>query len=236
MFVKICGTTNLQDAALSVQLGADALGFIFAPSKRHVTVAQAQEITREMPKAVLRVGVFTQPDIEGIAETVRQTGLTAVQMHWPYDGAQVQALRAAAGNSIALWQVVGYAVDPVPGSEAEESFAETFRAAMADQHLAVVLLDAVKGGVSGGQGEAFSWRRAAQVVHREREAAAERARAQGRAAPQLIVAGGLRADNVAEAIEALAPWGVDVVSGVEAGPGKKSPDRLRAFLAAAKRD
>lgn len=229
MFVKICGTTNLEDAQLSVELGADALGFIFAPSKRRVTVGQAGAIIRQLPERVLRVGVFTVCDVEEIASAVHSAGLTAVQMHWPYQAASVAGLRRALGEDVELWQVVGFPADPADREAAERSFAGEFGTAMQDPHLDVILLDTVKAGHSGGLGEAFSWERARPAVQAIRT---KREQQQPGEAPHLLLAGGLRADNVKEAIEVLRPWGVDVVSGVEAGPGKKSPDRLAAFFAA----
>jgi len=88
----------------------------------------------------------------------------------------------------------------------------------------VALLDASHGGVSGGTGRSFDWERTAAIVREVQEATGG----------WVIIAGGLKAENVGEAIEAFAPWGVDVASGVESAPGKKDPERLRAFVAAAR--
>jgi len=90
-----------------------------------------------------------------------------------------------------------------------------------------VLIDAAKSGASGGLGVAFDWAHVGEIV--------ERAVGSREPRPRVILAGGLNAYNVAEAIEALKPWGVDVASGVEATPGKKDPVRLREFLVAARR-
>jgi phosphoribosylanthranilate isomerase len=89
-----------------------------------------------------------------------------------------------------------------------------------------VLIDAAKSGASGGLGVAFDWAHVAEIVRRVIGAREPR--------PRVILAGGLNAENVAQAIEALQPWGVDVASGVEASPGKKDPARLRAFVNAAR--
>ena len=97
-------------------------------------------------------------------------------------------------------------------------------AVLSHPYVLVVLLDASHGGVSGGTGKSFDWERTAAVVREVQEATGG----------WVIVAGGLNAENVGEAIAAFAPWGVDVASGVEGAPGKKDPERLRAFVAAAR--
>ena len=230
MFVKICGTTNLPDAELAVELGADALGFIFAPSKRRVSVEQAAAMTRVLPAHIMRVGVFTDPDVEAVASAVRQAGLAAVQMHWTYDPQVVAAFRSELGDEIRLWQVVGFPVDARSQNDGERRFAFEVQRALADPRLDYVLLDAVKGDASGGLGEAFSWGRAAPIVEGALHAA-EQSRT-GSKLPRLVLAGGLRAENVRKAIRTLRPWGVDVVSGVEASPGRKSAERMKAFMEA----
>ncbi len=234
MFVKICGTTNLPDAELAVELGADALGFIFAPSKRRVTVEQTAEITHFLPSYVERVGVFNAPDVEAIAHAVHGAHLNAVQMHWAYDPGVVGAVRNAVGEDVRLWQVVGFDASPADQEQTERAFTETLRGAMLDPRLSVVLLDTVKDDASGGLGEAFSWARAAAILKLARAEAEQAGEASGEVMPRVMLAGGLRAANLSEAVAAIRPSGVDVVSGVEASPGKKSPDRLRAFFKAAR--
>src|SRR5437016_13515046 len=80
-WIKICGTTSIEDALASVEAGADALGFIFAPSLRRVSAQQAQEIAARLPDHIERVGVFVDESSEIIRATVEQVGLTAVQLH-----------------------------------------------------------------------------------------------------------------------------------------------------------
>ena len=232
MFVKICGTTNLPDAELAVELGADALGFIFAPSRRRVTVEQAAEITHFLPSYVERVGVFTEPDVEAVAHAVHGAHLSAVQMHWTFDSGMVGALREAVGGEVRLWQVVGFEANAPDQERAEQAFSSTLREALSDARLSVVLLDTVKDGASGGLGQAFSWERAAPMLKSARMAASGAAQTRGEPTPRLMLAGGLRAENLRTAVSVIRPAGVDVVSGVEASPGKKSPDRLRAFFKA----
>ncbi len=234
MFVKICGTTNRADAELAVELGADAVGFIFAPSKRRVTVDQAAAMARFLPDGVERVGVFTDSDTEEIARTVRAVGLSAVQMHWAYDGDRVAALQDALGTGVRLWQVVGVAINPDDEEAAGRTFTRLLRAAMLDSRLAVVLLDAVKDGTSGGLGEAFSWWRVQSTLKAARVSATHTEQTAGVRLPRVVLAGGLKAENLRDAIAAIRPSGVDVVSGVEAQPGIKSCDKMTAFMKAAR--
>ncbi len=232
MFVKICGTTNLADAELAVELGADALGFIFAPSKRRVTVEQAAAITARLPARVEKVGVFTEPDARVILDTVLQAGLSAVQLHMPYDPELVERLWVTLGLDVRLWQVVGIEMTPGPEDVLTERWRAAARWPFADPRLAVVLLDAVKNGSSGGLGQAFPWKLAADAFLVQRATVQAVAKRSGLKIPEIVVAGGLLPENVSEAMATLKPWGVDVVSGVEASPGRKSPDRLRAFFEA----
>src|SRR5258708_26125048 len=101
-WIKICGTTSLEDALASVAAGADALGFIFAPSKRRITPAQAREIVRQLPDKVERVGVFVDESADVISAMVEQVGLTAVQLHGTESPEFVARLRThcASGHSI----------------------------------------------------------------------------------------------------------------------------------------
>ena len=92
MWIKICGNTNLADAQLAATLGADAVGFVFAPSKRQVTAAEVARITPHLPAHIERVGVFPALSAEGIAQHAQQAGLTAVQLHGGVDLALLQQL------------------------------------------------------------------------------------------------------------------------------------------------
>ena len=214
MWIKICANTSLDDAIEAARLGADAVGFVFAASKRQVTAAQVREITARLPGDLEKVGVFPvlpAADIAAIAETA---GLTGIQLHGGWDAALTGELTGLVPHlnliQTAHWQI---------GDEAAERIVMGSLAAMPAK--GAVLVDAKVGDVSGGTGKAFDWSRAAQVF----AAPAER---------QMILAGGLRPENVAEAIHTLHPWGVDVASGVEAETGRKDFGKLRSFIANAR--
>jgi len=220
MWVKICANTNVEDALLAVEAGADAVGFVFAPSKRQVSAAQVAEITAALPDSVDKVGVLTTTDVEEILSIASQAGLTTVQLNSPFDPALIDAIDAGSGAMLRVVQVVD-----VPEDASPETLREELRLALQHPYVVAVLLDASHGGASGGTGKPFDWKRMASVV---REVCSEVEDG------QVIVAGGLRPENVAEAIAEFGPWGVDVASGVEASPGKKDAARVRAFVAAAK--
>src|SRR6185437_10661021 len=92
MLIKICGNTNLEDAKLAAELGADAVGFIFAASKRRMTAAQVAAIAGELPENVERVGVFDSHDAEEIAFIAKEAQLNAVQLHGGFDEPLLAAL------------------------------------------------------------------------------------------------------------------------------------------------
>jgi phosphoribosylanthranilate isomerase len=222
MWTKICANTNLEDALLAAELGADAVGFVFAQSKRQVTSEQVLEITEKLPTSVEKVGVFDLDDPFGIEHYVACSGLTAAQLHRAYDAELVRMLSGEFGGKLKIIQVVPYELDPEDRSDADARFEQTLDAVFADGLLWAVLIDAKKSGVSGGLGVAFDWKHVAGIVARAAKVRSEQ--------PRLILAGGLNADNVAEAIAQFRPWGVDVASGVEASPGVKDPGKLRSFL------
>ena len=226
MFIKICAHTNLGDARLATELGADAVGFVFAASKRQVTVEEVAEIVAELPVGVEKVGVFDLTDADRIEQCVVSAGLTVAQLHVAFDAATVRTLWAASGGELSIIQTVAYAVDAANRAEADERFERTLKAVFDEPAVWAVLIDAAKAGASGGLGVAFDWAHVAEIVERAIGGRVPR--------PRVILAGGLNALNVAEAIAALKPWGVDVASGVEASPGKKDPVRLGEFIAAAR--
>ncbi len=197
MFVKICGTTSEEDALLAVAMGADAVGFIFAPSPRQVAPAVAADIAKRLPPEVVTVGVFRDHSPQRIVEIMEASGLRAAQLHGrekPEEAAWVRrrvrmVIKAFVAGNAQVANAKAYGAD-------------------------AILLDAP----NPGTGQVFDWRLAEGVPPGQR----------------LLLAGGLTPENVTDAITQVNPWGVDVVSGVEATPGKKDPRRLRAFVAAAK--
>jgi phosphoribosylanthranilate isomerase len=223
MWVKICANTNVEDALLAVDAGADAVGFVLAPSKRRVTAEHVAEIIDQLPVGVEKVGIFATDDPFEVEHYVACAGLTVAQLHRPFDADLVQKLSAEFGGKLKIIQTVAYAVDAEDGAMRDEAFAGALRAAFAEPAVWAVLVDAAKSGASGGLGVAFDWAHVGGLV-----------RGAAPSGSRMILAGGLRPETVGEAIAEFGPWGVDVASGVEAAPGKKDAARVRGFVAAAK--
>ena len=198
VFVKICGVTTEADALLAVGLGADAVGFIFAPSPRQVTQTLAADIVKRLPHGVLTVGVFRDESPQRVVEIANHVGLGAVQLHGHETAEASRWVRARVACTIKAFPA---------GDRTIARFGE-FGADF-------LLVD----GSSPGSGEVFDWRLAEGVVDPSR----------------LIVSGGLRPDNVGDAIAHLHPFGVDVATGVEESPGRKDPTKVAEFVAAARR-
>ena len=224
MWIKICGTTTLEDARIAIDAGADALGFVFASSPRQVSPAQVAAITTRLPRHIELFGVFVHAGFEQIVETVQAAGLTGVQLHATDDPALPTRLRehfsAIEGRKrLGLLRVLH-----VPAGQSPEttSLDRSLRELAADHSLDAVLIDSRSPAAAGGTGLRFRW--------------AEASGSFLQAAPhlRLIVAGGLAPENVAEAIATLRPWGVDVVTGVESTPGRKDPLKVRAFVSRAR--
>lgn len=208
-WIKICGTTCLEDAFSSIAAGADALGFIFAPSKRGLLGHKAQEIIRQIPAEVERIGVFFDHGGRGIASTVSEVDLTGIQMHGLRDFPPEVYDHLPEDRRDSLRKIKTVLVDA--------NFARSLDAAMeASDFVDDWLLDS-----GAGSGKTFDWMAARQQLA-------------GRPG-KFIIAGGLTPQNVGEAIRTFRPWGVDVVSGVESAPGKKNPEKLAAFVAAVRR-
>jgi phosphoribosylanthranilate isomerase len=208
VWVKICGNTSAADALLAVEAGADAVGFVFAASPRHVTVSEAAGIVKRLPKTVETIGVFVDATVEEIYSAVRMCHLTGVQLHWDAAADLPGRLKARLGRELRVLRVVHFG----------EGVAERAAAYGKDLNVDGVLIDSRTAAAAGGTGVAYDWKLAAKTVFKN---AKER---------RLVVAGGLTPENVGEAIGALRPWGVDVVSGVEAEPGRKDAEKVREFV------
>ena len=222
-WVKICGITNLEDARIAVDAGADALGFVFyEKSPRCIDVETVKTITAEVPPGVETVGVFVDQTPDQVRELVQHTSLTAAQVY-----REDYALALATGRgSMAppkIIFVVPRDVFGYPGGIARpDSLAWDMSGKLRDV-LFALLLDSHTDSQPGGTGQRFDWIAARTVAPAFN------------AICRTVVAGGLEASNVDVAMTLLHPWGVDVSSGVEARPGKKDPDKVRAFIDAVHR-
>jgi len=198
MKVKICGITCYEDAAMALDLGADALGFNFYPSSpRYIDPAAARSIIRRLPPFATAVGLFVNvPQPGGLAETARLAGVQVIQLHGDESPDYCRKL--------ADWPLIkAFRIGPDPLREDPEEFP-----------VQAFLLDARNDALFGGTGRSFDWGLARNIKWTR----------------PVILAGGLRPDNVRDAIRALSPYAVDVCSGVERVPGKKDAWKLIEFM------
>lgn len=212
LWIKICGTTSLADAELAIDAGADAVGFVFAPSPRQISARQVALITPKLPKTVEKIGVFSESAFDEISAAVLTAGLTGVQLHFDAAPSLTAQLRDRFGSGLRIVRVLRFNA---------ESAADV-PTLLDDPNADAVLVDSCSKSGAGGTGIAYDWDLAAQTIFRASPAR------------RFIAAGGLTPANVAEAIARLHPWGVDVASGVESAPGRKDPAKIRAFIAAAR--
>lgn len=204
MKIKICGITNIEDAEVAVQAGADALGFVlYRKSPRFVEPAAARAIIGGLPPFVLPVGVFVNEEAEKVRALMDECGLVLAQLHGDESAHYCQHLGRPALKAIRL--------------KDRGSFL-----ALAEFHgranVRGFLIDAFSDQAYGGTGQTVDWTLAQEAA---------------RSAP-IILAGGLNPGNVAQAVQMVRPYGVDVSSGVERSPGKKDPDKVQAFIRTAR--
>ncbi len=211
--VKICGITNLDDALAAVEAGADLLGFVFfLRSPRYVEPERARDITaalQEREHAPRLVGVFVNESLERVREIVAMAQLDIAQLHGDESPEMVRALAASRISVVK-------ALRPRDAAEAGSLIAR--HRSTAGRHAPAFLVDAFDARRYGGTGVRADWPIAAHIA---------------REFPTLL-AGGLNADNVAEALRAVRPWGVDVSSSVERAPGLKDRTQVRQFIRMAK--
>ncbi|MGN6872569.1 MAG: phosphoribosylanthranilate isomerase [Solirubrobacteraceae bacterium] len=200
--IKFCGITNLEDADLAVAAGAWAIGLIFWPhSPRRCEFDAAAEIASAVKRRAEVAGVFVNATLDHVAQTADRVGLTMLQLH----GEEGPAFCAEAARRTGCKVIKAARVRSGADVQALSAF-----------HTDYHLLDSYTAGVPGGTGETFAW----DLVRGKRTPA--------RPIP-VILSGGLNHENVADAIAAVRPHAVDVASGVELSPGRKDPQKIRAF-------
>jgi len=209
-WIKICGTTNLTDARLAITAGADALGFIFAPSPRQVTLDQVRSITDQI-REIECMGLFVKEAPEKIEETFERAGLTGVQLHGEESPEQVLQIRN---------RLRSYAPNPrmIKTIRFTPSIAKQLVRFSDPSLIDAILIDTFSPYARGGTGVAFDWKEAREIIRT--------------ADVPVIIAGGLNSENVQQALATLNPWGVDATSGLESEPGKKDSKKVQAFCAA----
>ena len=206
--IKICGITRPEDALEACLAGADALGFNFSSSSpRSIAPDDARKIITQMPPLVTPAGIFVEQTPDEISDLCRYCGLQVAQLHSDSYTPE-QALQVRCTKVIRVFR-------PGPDFRIDEvrEFAEI-------SGFNSFLFDAYSPKMAGGTGLAIESSTAVELFDRTRDFA------------WALLAGGLKPDNVGEAIRLVRPWGVDTASGVESAPGIKDPMKIRAFIEA----
>ena len=209
--IKICGIRDKANALAAVEAGADFIGLVFAPSKRQISPAKAREIVSAVKKnsdATKVVGVFVNTPSSQVNKLADFCALDWIQLSgdesWEYCREIVRPIIKAIR---------------VGRQSPEELYAELSTGDKSlPQQSFTALLDSQIEGKYGGTGESFDWNLAQQIAKRF----------------PILIAGGLDPQNVAGLIETVAPWGVDVSSGVETG-GVKDTSKIKTFIEAVRK-
>ena len=210
--VKICGITNLEDARSAIEAGADMLGFNFyRPSPRFIEPSEVKEIVQSLRseiegRGLTTVGVFVnEASPDAVAGIVDEAGLNAVQLHGDESIEFCASIKQLLNGKLLI--KVLRVTDSFAPAESERYDADA------------IMLDAFHREMAGGTGQVVDWtlaRSARELV------------------PRLFLAGGLSPENVAEAIAEVQPFAVDACSSLESAPGRKSAERMKAFVRAAR--
>jgi len=192
--VKICGISDVESALAAAEAGADAIGLVFAPSRRRVMPERAAEIASALPPFVTKVGVFVDEERGRIEELVGLCGLDAVQLHGSEPAELCASLHIPVIKAIRVKDASSLAL-------------------MGGYRVGAFLLDTYDASALGGTGKTFDWSLAARAADTHR----------------IILSGGLTLENVADALDRVHPYGVDVSSGVESD-GRKDHAKIREFV------
>ena len=205
--VKICGTTSLQDAQHAVDCGADYIGVIvdYPPSPRHVSLADAIDIRRNLQDTVQFVAVTVNLSLDDLRRVHNELRADVLQLHGDEAPELITNLQ---NEGIRVWAAV---------HNAER--AQQMREAGAEAILVDARATTTEGTIYGGTGQRSDWLLARSLVEDN---------------VSVVLAGGLDAQNVNAAIEQVQPWMVDVISGVEARKGIKDPQKVAQFIEAAR--
>lgn len=207
--MKVCGLTREEDVAIAVEAGADAVGFILGipSSPRNLTLEKAERLVSKVPVFVDSVIVTAPKSFEWLIEVVQRVKPSAIQIHGK-EQLDFTEIRRKLGNTRLIKTV--YVKEALDKETLEEL-----------KDFDAILLDSFSKGQYGGTGKIHDWGLSAKI----REAVKH---------VPVILAGGLKSENVKEAILKVQPYAVDVASGVEQEPGIKDHEKVRAFVENAK--
>jgi len=210
--IKICGVTRPQDAVAAARFGADAIGMIFhETSRRSISPDVARKIVSALPPFVTPVALFVDEDPQTVLDTAAALNIRTVQLHGDESPADVSEMRG-----LTVLKALHVDADTLSNTLAE------WRVAIAEEdllNLAAFVLD-TKSDRPGGSGIENDWSAICEL----------QSEGDFKGLPPIIVAGGLKPDNVAKVVSEIHPWAVDVSSGVESAIGQKAEEKIESFV------
>lgn len=201
LMVKICGLRRTQDVEYVNKYLPDYVGFVFADSKRKVTDKEAKYLINDLNENIKTVGVFVNEDLEKVCKTAKLCALDVVQIHGDEEPSYICALKKCLDPTVDIWKAIR-----VKDSESIKK--------MGQYNVEAFVLDAYTKGSYGGAGKTFDWDVASDAKNYGK----------------IILAGGITIQNVSMAIKHVAPWALDVSSGVESDDGFKDGDKIEIFI------
>ncbi|MDD2483897.1 MAG: phosphoribosylanthranilate isomerase [Eubacteriales bacterium] len=201
MKIKFCGLSRRDDIFAANELLPDYIGFVFAKSKRQISAKEAATLNAKLDSGIKSVGVFVNESAETILRIKEETGISIIQLHGDEDAALVKTLKTALPDT-EIWKAVR--------TESEESILNAN-----DTAADFFLLDSFTKTKAGGSGETADW----ELIRS----------CKSRLNRPFFLAGGLNAANIEEAICTIAPFGIDVSSGIETN-GRKDPAKMREII------
>ena len=209
-WIKVCGNTNLEDAEMCCEAGVDALGFVFAESPRKITPDEVQYIAERLNNQVERIGVFVNEPLDSLLSIAEVAGLTGVQLHGDESPFYVAQLRQREpGLKV---------IKAIPAEVAKYKGLDYFIGG--EELVHAMMVDSGNSRIRGGTGREMDWLGISDFIMSLQIRC------------PVIVAGGLRPENVKAAMVLLQPSGLDAASGLETYPGKKDPAKVKNFVAA----
>lgn len=210
--IKICGLTRKEDIEYVNELLPDYVGFVFAKSKRQVSLDKAKELINLLDKKIQTVGVFQNEEIDKVKYTAEYLKLDIIQLHGNEDGDYVKKL-----YPFKVWKSLGIdAADSLDSNELLQNkvkFHQENLNKLSSYGIEALLVDSSVKGSKGGTGISFNWNILDKLILNKK----------------LILAGGLNDENIQKAIEKVKPYAVDVSSGVEEN-GIKDYDKMKSFI------
>lgn len=221
--IKICGIKRLEEAEYLNVLKPDYAGFVFAHSKRQITMKQAKNIREKLDSSIKCVGVFVNEEIQNVINIASYVRLDVIQLHGNEDNEYIRKFKLLYDNNLnenssknnqilkqinkpCIWKAIGIM------NNSQKNPADSKAHCSAD----AILVDSASNNSFGGTGKAFNW----EIVRNVKQKFANK---------KIILAGGLNPDNVRDAIKLVKPFAVDVSSGVEEN-GVKSFEKIKEFI------